>query len=75
MALGESIKHWKGLDWANLPVKLTIDGKVEVDQKGGLGAVDPVRPLAWMIDHAVRRRGGIRAGQQNRCAQQDSSEF
>jgi len=63
LVIGESIKDWKGLDWANLPVRLTIDGKVEVDQKGGLGAVDPVRPLAWMIDHAVRRRGGIRAGQ------------
>ena len=43
--------------------RLTIDGKVEVEQKGGLGSVDPVRPLAWMIDHAVRRRGGLRAGQ------------
>ena len=63
LVIGESIKDWKGLDWANLPVKLTIDGKTEVEQKGGLGAVDPVRPLAWMIDHAVRRRGGIRAGQ------------
>src|SRR6185436_17583045 len=63
LVIGSSIKDWKGLDWANLQVKLTIDGKTEVEQKGGLGAVDPVRPLAWMIDHAVRRRGGIRAGQ------------
>ena len=51
------------LDWPDLQVRLTIDGKIEVDQRGGLGAVDPVRPLAWMIDHAVRRRGGIRKGQ------------
>jgi len=63
LVVGSSIPQWKGLDWANLQVKLTIDGKTEVEQKGGLGAVDPVRPLAWMIDHAVRRRGGIRAGQ------------
>lgn len=63
LVVGSPVKDWAGLDWANLPVKLTIDGKVEVDQKGGLGAVDPVRPLAWMIDHAVRHRGGIRAGQ------------
>ena len=63
LVIGESIKGWKGLDWADLQVRLTIDGKVEVDQKGGLGSVDPVRPLAWMIDHAVRQRGGIRAGQ------------
>ena len=50
LVIGESIKGWKGLDWADLQVRLTIDGKVEVDQKGGLGSVDPVRPLAWMID-------------------------
>jgi 2-keto-4-pentenoate hydratase len=63
LVVGSSIKDWHGLDWANLQVKLTIDGKTEVEQKGGLGAVDPVRPLAWMIDHAVRRRGGLAKGQ------------
>ncbi len=44
-------------------MRLEIDGKVEIDQVGGLGAIDPVRPLAWMIDHAVRLRGGIARGQ------------
>ncbi len=63
LVIGDAIKDWKNLDWPNLQVTLAIDGKVEVDQKGGLGAVDPVRPLAWMIDHAVRLRGGIRKGQ------------
>lgn len=63
LVIGDSVKNWKALDWANLAVKLTIDGKVEVGQKGGLGSVDPVRPLAWMIDHAVRERGGVRKGQ------------
>ena len=63
LVVGDAIRNWKSLDWPNLRVKLVIDGKTEVEQTGGLGAVDPVRPLAWMIDHAVRRRGGIRAGQ------------
>jgi 2-keto-4-pentenoate hydratase len=63
LVMGDSVKNWKGLDWANLQVKLVVDGKTVVDQKGGLGAVDPVRPLAWMIDHATRERGGIRKGQ------------
>src|SRR5476651_2378271 len=62
LVIGSSIKDWKGLDWANLQVRQIIDGKVEVDQKGGLGSIDPTRPLAWMIDHAVRQRGGIRKG-------------
>ena len=63
LVVGDSVPNWKSLDWPNLQVKLLIDGRVEVDRKGGLGAVDPVRPLAWMIDHAVRRRGGVRRGQ------------
>ncbi|MFI5030121.1 MAG: 2-keto-4-pentenoate hydratase [Reyranellales bacterium] len=63
LVIGDSIRNWQGLDWAKLQVKLVIDGKVEVEQTGGLGAVDPVRPFAWMIDHAVRHRGGIRKGQ------------
>lgn len=63
LVIGDAIANWRGLDWRNLQVKLVIDGNVVVDQTGGLGAVDPVRPLAWMIDHAVRQRGGIRAGQ------------
>jgi 2-keto-4-pentenoate hydratase len=63
LVIGDPIRDWKALDWPDLQVKLTIDGRIEVDQRGGLGAVDPLRPLAWMIDHAVRQRGGVRRGQ------------
>lgn len=63
LVVGSPIVTWQGLDWSSLPVRLVIDDQVVVDQKGGLGAVDPVRPLAWMIDHAVRRRGGLAKGQ------------
>jgi 2-keto-4-pentenoate hydratase len=63
LVMGDRVKDWSGLDWPDLQVTLVIDGSTIVDQRGGLGAVDPVRPLAWMIDHAVRRRGGIRKGQ------------
>ncbi len=63
LVVGDPIRDWKSLDWPGLQVKLVVDDKVIVDRQGGLGAVDPVRPLAWMIDHAVRHRGGLRAGQ------------
>ena len=63
LVVGDGVKDWARLDWPDLQVRLVIDGNIVVDQRGGLGAVDPVRPLAWMIDHAVRRRGGIRQGQ------------
>jgi 2-keto-4-pentenoate hydratase len=63
LVVGEKVTDWTRLDWPDLQVRLVIDGGTVVDQRGGLGAVDPLRPLAWMIDHAVRRRGGIRKGQ------------
>src|SRR4029077_21148004 len=63
LVVGDGVKDWARLDWPDLQVRLGIDGNIVVDQRGGLGAVDPVRPLAWMIDDAVRRRGGIRKGQ------------
>lgn len=63
LVVGDPVKNWKALDWPALQVRLEIDGQTIVDQQGGLGAVDPLRPLAWMIDHAVRQRGGLRAGQ------------
>ena len=63
LVVGDGVKDWARLDWPDLQVRLVIDGNIVVDQRGGLGAVDPVRPLAWMIDHAVRRRGGVRQGQ------------
>ena len=63
LVVGDRVSDWPRLDWPDLQVRLVIDGNIVVDQRGGLGAVDPVRPLAWMIDHAVRRRGGIRRGQ------------
>jgi 2-keto-4-pentenoate hydratase len=63
LVVGDPIRDWKTLDWATLPVTLVVDGQTIVEQLGGLGAVDPVRPLVWMIDHAVRQRDGLRAGQ------------
>jgi 2-keto-4-pentenoate hydratase len=63
LVVGNPIVDWRRLDWPNLQVRLVIDGKTILEHTGGLGAVDPVRPLAWMIDHAVRYRGGIRKGQ------------
>jgi 2-keto-4-pentenoate hydratase len=63
LVAGDSIAQWRTLDWPSLHVRQIIDGKIVVDQSGGLRAVDPTRLVAWMIDHAVRFRGGIRKGQ------------
>lgn len=51
-----------GQDFTEAPVRLTIDGRVNVEQKGGNTAGDPRRLLLWLIEHAVRRRCGLKAG-------------
>lgn len=63
LVAGDPVPGWRTLDWPSLRVRLEIDGRTELEQQGGLAAVDPLRPLAWMIDHAVRQRGGLRPGQ------------
>ena len=63
LVVGDSVPHWRTLDWPSLRVRQIIDDKIEIEQTGGLKAGDPTRPLIWMIDHAVRLRGGIRKGQ------------
>jgi len=68
LVVGDSVPNWKSLDWPNLQVKLLIDGKVEVDQKGGLGAVDP--SAAARLDDRPRsapaRRRAPRPGDHHR---------
>jgi 2-keto-4-pentenoate hydratase len=63
LVVGDGVADWRTLDWPGLRVRLEIDGQAVVEQAGGLGAGDPLRPLAWMVDHAVRQRGGLRRGQ------------
>ena len=63
LVIGESIKGWKDLGWANLQVKLNDRWQGRGRPKGRARVRRSGRPLAWMIDHAVRQRGGIRAGQ------------
>jgi len=51
-----------GQDFTHAPVRLTVDGHLMVEQRGGNTGGDPRRLLWWMIDHAVTRRGGLTAG-------------
>lgn len=53
---------FSGQDFTDAPVRLVIDGRVALEQRGGNTAGDPRRLLLWLIDHAVQRRGGLKAG-------------
>lgn len=43
-------------------VRLTVDGGVVVERRGGNPAGDPRWLVEWLVDHCARRRGGMRAG-------------
>lgn len=46
----------------NADVRLTIDGEVRLEQAGGNSGGDPVRLLAWLVNHVRSSRGGLREG-------------
>lgn len=48
--------------YADAAAKLTIDDAVAVERRGGNPAGDPRWLVEWCVDHVVRQRGGLTAG-------------
>jgi 2-keto-4-pentenoate hydratase len=48
--------------FADAPYRLTIDGRIAAQGRGGNPAGDPGRLVEWLVNHCVQRRAGIRAG-------------
>jgi 2-keto-4-pentenoate hydratase len=57
------IAEWRGLDLANLRVRLEIGGKTLVDKTGGCPSGDPILAVVWLANHLAERCGGLKAGQ------------
>jgi 2-keto-4-pentenoate hydratase len=53
---------WNGESLADAHVRLTIDGEMRADQRGGNPAGDPRWLLVWLVNHCTSERGGISAG-------------
>ncbi len=60
---GAAVEDWQGLDIPQLPVKLSIGGKVVAEHQGGNKAGDPVRLLVWAANHCAARGLMLKAGQ------------
>ncbi len=60
---GAAVADWQGLDIPQLPVKLSIGGKVVAERVGGNNAGDPVRLLVWAANHCAARGLMLKAGQ------------
>ncbi|MBM3645713.1 MAG: 2-keto-4-pentenoate hydratase [Alphaproteobacteria bacterium] len=62
LILGTPLTRWRDIEWDGLTVRLEIDGALHTERRGGFAAGDPLWLVGWMIDHAARHRGGVRAG-------------
>jgi 2-keto-4-pentenoate hydratase len=62
--LGAPASGWRGMDLANAPGRITVDGDIRGEGVGGDLMGHPMAALAWLADAAiVRAFGGLRAGQ------------
>ncbi|MFB9262423.1 2-keto-4-pentenoate hydratase [Bradyrhizobium erythrophlei] len=52
----------RNASFADVPVRLTVDGRAIADRRGGNPAGDPRWLVEWLVNHCVRFRGGMRAG-------------
>lgn len=62
LVVGSGISDWQGRDLALQPVRLTVNGAVLADQRGGHPLADPTRLLPWAVNHLVARNRGLAAG-------------
>lgn len=53
---------WKRQDFSDAEVRLLIDGRLAVEQRGGNTAGDPRWLLVWLANHCAAQRGGLAAG-------------
>jgi 2-keto-4-pentenoate hydratase len=59
---GTARADWRTIDLAGLEATLTVNGAVVVQKRGGHATGDPIRPAVPLVN-ALRRSGGVRAGQ------------
>ena len=48
--------------FAEVPVRLTVNGRSYAEGRGGNPAGDPRWLTEWLVNHCAQRRGGLRAG-------------
>ena len=59
----EPVADWRRLVRADVPVRLMIGDRCEVDQCGGHPSGDPFHPLVWLANALADRGRGLRAGE------------
>ncbi|MEQ3626243.1 MAG: hypothetical protein ABNH26_13575 [Celeribacter sp.] len=62
VVLGAGRTDWTGLNHADLPVSLSIDGAVAALPRRNIGLEDTLQMLTWLANHAVTRNVELKAG-------------
>lgn len=60
---GAAYPDWKGLDFKQETVTLTVDGVVQVERTGSNTSGDLMRLLPYLANEGAARTGGLKAGQ------------
>lgn len=56
MVLGQPVKDWRGIDYANHTARLVVDAKTIAEGTGALVLGNPLNALEWLVN-AVGRQG------------------
>jgi 2-keto-4-pentenoate hydratase len=59
---GAGVPDWRGRDFTRQPVRLQINGKIAAEAIGGNAAGDPLRILAWLVNHCRANGLSVAAG-------------
>jgi 2-keto-4-pentenoate hydratase len=60
---GNPVKEWAGLDRANLPITLHVNGKKRTAGSSSEAMGDPLKALTWFANRLIENGKGLRSGE------------
>ncbi len=63
LVCGEGTSDWRCIDRLNLPVALSVNGKIAAEGKGANALGDPLKALTWLANALNTKGIGIKAGE------------
>ena len=63
LVLGPALERWRDIDRPNIPVTLSVNGKVVREGRGDNALGDPLNVMVWLANRRSREGKGMNAGQ------------
>lgn len=61
LVLGPAVERWRDVDRPDIPVTLTVNGRIVRKGRGGNALGDPLNVMVWLANRRSREGGGMRA--------------